>query len=176
MGDGPRLRGRRRFHVNLSAITGITQPGISQRLTAWHKVGLLTSRKEGVFKMYAVNLDTLFHLTGFEKEMQERANLDITAIIDKCGALSLPLNAVIYSRLMDVEMSVSQLMEMIKTLDQSKVSGALSRLRDANLVTREVEGNRRLYRSHLGMLVIFEVATKHLVQTKVLYFENTFGN
>lgn len=152
----------------LSIASGVVPERISQKAKVWMRVGLLTKTQHGTTSMYAANLETLMQLTNFEKTMAEHANTTIPEILAKCTVLSLPLDLVIYTRLLQKEMTVSGLMESLNTLDQSRVSTSLARLRRENLASSTTEGNKRLYRSNLGILFAFDRARECFVETGII--------
>lgn len=152
----------------LSIASGVVPERISQKAKVWMRVGLLTKTQHGTTSMYAANLETLMQLTNFEATMQEHANTTIPEILAKCVVLSLPLDLVIYTRLLQKEMTVSELMESLNTLDQSRVSTSLARLRRENLASSTTEGNKRLYRSNLGILFAFDRARERFIETGII--------
>jgi ArsR family transcriptional regulator len=75
--------------------------------------------------------------------------------------LSNPLRIKIVSALKDKNMSVTELSKKIK-VEQSKLSHALSKLKECNLVTAENKGKKRIYSlNRKTLLPILNIIDQH---------------
>jgi len=75
--------------------------------------------------------------------------------------LSNPLRIKIVSALKDKSMSVTELSKQIK-VEQSKLSHALSKLKECNLVSVDIDGKSRIYSlNRKTLLPILNIIDKH---------------
>ncbi len=74
--------------------------------------------------------------------------------------LSNPLRIEIISKLDEKSMSVSELSEKLK-IEQSKLSHALSELRECNIVTVEQKGKQRIYNLSKTIVPILRMIEYH---------------